>query len=312
MKKHIIYSILLIVLFSACEKKIDLDLESTEPFLAVDAFLTDQNRPQKVLLTYSQPYFDNTNPKPALGATVRVLEVETEKVYFFTDEDDNGSYEWIPSGTNEVFGKIGSAYALQIGFQGVDYVGFSRMDSVPEVDSITFEYTRKNSFIDQDYYVGEFWARDLSGVGNAYWIKTWKNGKLMNQPDEINIAYDAGGSPGIEVDSLIFIQPIRTAMNPFDQGQDDSILPPYIKGDSAYVEIHSITPETWIFLARVMDETFRPGGFAELFATPLANSPTNIAPVEEDVRVAGFFSVSSVSSLGVVVNEETIRDKLPD
>ena len=45
-------------------------------------------------------------------------------------------------------------------------------------------------------------------------------------------------------------------------------------------------------------QTDRPGGFAELFATPLSNVVTNIIPSNENEEVVGFFNVSAVSGNG--------------
>lgn len=312
MKNLVIYCVVALFAFTSCEKEVELDLDTVEPFLVVDAWLTNQTGAQEIILTYTRPYFDNSAPKPALGAKVRVLEVETEKVYSFIDENENGIYKWNPPAPDASFGQIGLSYVLQIEYSGVNYGSFSKMNSAPTIDSITFEFTKKDSFIKQDYYIGEFWARDWPGVGDAYWIKAWKNDEFLNKADEINIAYDAGFSAGGEVDSLIFIQPIRAGISSFEEDKNGEFIPPFLPGDSAYVELHAITQEAWFFLARVMDETFRPGGFAELFANPLANVVTNIVPAEENVKVAGFFNVASVSSLAVEVNKETIRDKLPD
>jgi hypothetical protein len=151
-----------------------------------------------------------------------------------------------------------------------------------------------------DAYFAEFWSRDFIGSGDTYWIKSFKNGIYLNEPAEINIAYDAGFSEGGNVDGLIFIPPIRDAINPFEQDEDDEFISPFEDGDSVYVEIHSITNETFRFLNDVRIQTDRPGGFAELFAVPLSNVPTNIQYLGGDpqIVVAGFFNVAAVRSAG--------------
>ncbi len=97
----------------------------------------------------------------------------------------------------------------------------------------------------------------------------------MNNPDEINIAFDAGFSEGGNIDGLLFIPPIRDTINPFDE-EDNEFLSPFADGDDVEVEIYSITNEAFIFLNEMALQINRPGGFAELFATPLSNVPTNI------------------------------------
>jgi hypothetical protein len=66
-----------------------------------------------------------------------------------------------------------------------------------------------------------------------------------------------------------------------------------------YVEIHSLSEASFTYLTQVAIQTDRPGGFAELFATPLANVSTNITNVNATgTKVVGFFNVASVSGLG--------------
>lgn len=295
----------------ACEKEVYIPLKNPEPFLVVDGWINTRQEEQKVVLTYTRPYFDNSGTNPAVGAEVQVINVSKEDTLAFLDVDDSGIYKWSPSGSATI-GETGDVFVLDINFQGVRYQSATRLDPVPTLDSITYEYYPKEAFVVSEYYYGDFWAKDLPGEGNTYWIKTWKNGKYLNQPSEINYAYDGGFSSGAPVDSLIFIQPIRGLMNPIDTNEDDLILPPYVEGDSAYVEIHSISNEAWFFLARVQEETNVSGGFGALFATPLANVPTNIVPDQVGVKVAGFFNVANISSLGAKVDENTMRDNIKD
>ncbi|RED98882.1 DUF4249 domain-containing protein [Marinoscillum furvescens] len=307
--KKVLYIILIAAVTYACEDTVEIDLEEQEPFMNVDAWLTHTNDTQQIRLTYTRPYFDNGKPQPALNATVSVVEIETQTLYSFTDADSDGFYTWIPAET-DTFGTIGSSYALVIEHQGVTYESFSTMNPVPPIDSITFEYNKKDAFFEDDWYYADFWARDIEGPGNTYWIKAFKNGVYLNKPEEINVAYDASFSPGGEVDGLVFIQPIRTAINRFED--DDTPAPsPYQQGDTLKVELHSITEEAWFFLSRVRDETVRNPGFAQLFANPLANSPTNLV-ASGDNRVTGFFSVAAVSALEVEMNDDNIVDRIPE
>ena len=97
-------------------------------------------------------------------------------------------------------------------------------------------------------------------------------------------------------------------MNPLDPLPDrkNYYHPPYEIGDSLYVEIHSIDPVTFEYLTGVILQTNRPGGFSELFATPLANVMTNVKSTDENsnTNVAGFFNVSAVSSGGGRITQE--------
>ena len=158
-----------------------------------------------------------------------------------------------------------------------------------------------------DSYTGQFYATDIPGYGNTYWIRAYKNGHYLNKPSEINIAFDAGFSQGSVVDGIPFIQPIRQGINPYDEDNNGKILPSYWPGDSVYVEINAISFDAFDFLSQVATQTNRPGGFGELFAQPLANVPTNIQSSDPDRPAIGYFNVGAVSGFGqrvIAANEE--------
>lgn len=297
--KNIIVSVSLLAFIfffsTSCEDDISSEVELGEnpSLMVIDAWITNQPTPQIIRLSASQPYFDNSGLLGVSGAEVVIIE-ETGKQYLF-EEGENGAYIWTPA-AGETFGAVGQSYALAITHNGVTYGSATTMNRVPPIDSISFREEEDNAFFEGGFFA-EFWSRDPAGEGDTYWIKTWKNGAYLSDPDQINIAFDAGFSQGGAVDGLIFIPPIRDAINPFED-EDGVFISPYNPGDSIYVELHSISNEAFFFLNEVRLQTDRPGGFAELFATPLSNVPTNIFTEEEGTEVLGFFTVSSVSALG--------------
>jgi len=294
----IISFVVLATVFFSCEDQIYPTLEDAEPILVVDAWITNRAEPQKIKITRTQPYFENLLPPGVPGATV-VVEDSEGKIYTFTeDNDETGTYVWTPVG-NEVFGEVGLGYALNISYAGETFQALTEMGRVPVIDSITFTFEPSDQFVD-DQYLAEFWATDPAGVGDIYWIKTYKNGVLLNKPSEINLAYDAAFSRNSDSnEAIIFIEPIRTDINPFDENEDGTFKSPYLVGDSLYVEINSISEDAFDFLNEVIVQTDRPGGFAELFSAPLANVSSNVSNTDAaGSKVVGFFNVASVSGLG--------------
>jgi hypothetical protein len=287
----------LMISLLACETVIDPRLEEAEPILAVDAWITNKPEPQVIKVMKTQPYFDNSIPPGVSGAQVTVTD-SNGKVYVFTEDPvGSGNYVWVPQG-NEVFGESGLTYTLAIEAEGESYTATTLMGSVPPVDSITFRMEEGGQFI-TDLYLAEFWALDPPEPGNTYWIKTYKNGQLLNKPSEILLAYDASFTRGGAFSGIIFIAPIRTGINPFDEDSNGDLLSPYAVGDSVYVELNSLSEASFDFLNQVIVQTDRPGGFSELFATPLANVSTNIFNTNPNgKRAVGFFNVASVSGLG--------------
>lgn len=293
--KRIVYLLFLAASFYSCEDVINPQLESAEPVLVIDAWINNLPDSQKVILTRTQPYFQNILPPAVSGATVTITD-QNGTVFSFV-EDKPGEYVWVPSG-NDVFGTLGLNYTLSVQTNGETFVAESRMGRVPVVDSITFFVQEGNQFID-DLYQAEFWAKDPVETGDAYWIKFYKNGVQQNKPSEIITAYDAGFTKGGNFSGVEFIPPIRRAINPFDTDENDQLLSPYQVGDSVSVRIHAVTEAAFNFLNQVAIQTDRPGGFSELFSTPLANVSTNIRNTNANgSKVVGFFNVGAVSGLG--------------
>ncbi len=283
------------LLFSSCEEVINPDLELAEPVLVIDAWLNNAPGNQQIQLTRSQPYFENVLPAGVSGAVVNVTDNEGN-VFAFA-ETEPGIYTWTPIG-NEVFGVVGLTYQLSVQVGTEEFSAEARMGRVPAIDSITFFLQEGGQFFD-DLYQAEFWSTDPIEPNDAYWIKTFKNGEQLLKPSEILTAYDAGFSKGSNFNGVPFIAPIRRAINPFDEADDGTIKSPYALGDSVYVELQSVTEAAFNFLNQVSIQTNRPGGFGELFATPLANVATNIRNANPaGSKVLGFFNVGAVTGLG--------------
>lgn len=286
--------LVVLLLFPSCTDEITPTLEEAPQIVVIDAWITNKPEPQVVKVMGTRPYFDNSPPTGLSGATVQVAD-ENLRVYDFV-ETAPGEYTWTPP-TGETFGEIGLQYGLNVEYDGVMYNSISKLNNVPPVDSLSFTFEEEDGPFPEGYFA-EFWSRDLLGEGDTYWIKTWKNGVYQGKPSEINIAFDAGFSAGGNIDGLIFIPPIRFGVNSFEEDENGDFQAPFLPGDSIYVELHSITNETFFFLSEVQFQTDRPGGFAELFATPLSNVATNIISSDENLEVVGFFNVSAVSGNG--------------
>lgn len=295
MKKFIILFITTISL-AACETTLYPDLDQAESVLVIDAWLTNEAKRQEIRVTRSLPYFENRLPELVTGATVQVEDLNTGEVTIFSQGAD--CYFWEPD--TDPFGTVGHQYRLSVTVDGETFEAYSRMGRVPPIDSIAFRYNPANMLIKQDYYTSEFIATDPQGIGDAYWIKVWKNDIFLSKPGELNVVYDASFTPGQSVDGELFILPIRKDfLNPTDQvpGKSSEFLPPYLPGDSIRVEIHSLDPAAYDFLFGVYYHISRPGGFLEIFSLPLANAITNLKNTDPQsaARTVGFFNVSAVS-----------------
>ena len=179
------------------------------------------------------------------------------------------------------------------------------------IDSINFVRGQ----VPEDSYYAEFWSREKEGVGDAYWIKSYINGELQTGLQDIITCIDAGASSeGALIDGIPFIPPIRRAVTKFENDDDGNLMSPFKKGDSLYVEIHSVTFEAFDFLNKTSIQINRPGGFSELFAVSLSNVPTNLVvtnisdgSIDPNYPVVGFFNVSSVHGMGNTLDDDEIE-----
>lgn len=297
--KQLIALLLTASFFYSCEETINPDLEDADPKLVVDAWLTNKVEDQVVRLSWTQPYLENTLPSGVSGATV-VVTYDGGEITFSEDASEAGTYRWTPTDVTsaEVFGTIGRNYKLTVRVGAETFEATSRINRTVAIDSITFEFEENDPLYPDNSYTAEFWATDPVGKGDTYWIRSYKNGVALLKPSEINVAYDAGFTAGGNFDGVTFLPPLRS-VNPDEEDENDEPLSPYEPGDSVYVEIHSITLEAYNFLNQVIIQTDRPGGFAELFSTPLANVSTNITNLDPNgTKAVGFFNVSAVSGMG--------------
>ncbi|MCF0059102.1 DUF4249 domain-containing protein [Dyadobacter sp. CY356] len=288
------------VLLCACEDEVTLDTGSAEPILNIDAWINNKAETQIINLTLTQDYFDNDNlPPVASGAKVQITDQDGKVFEFIEDSTSRtGAYRWEPV-NGQVLGVVGNSYILEVSYKGNVYTASSTMKRVPPVDSMTLSFEEGSGMID-DMYRAEFWGSDFAGKGDTYWIRAYKNGRLLNKPSEITTAYDAGTSSGSGFDGVTFITPVRLGANANDLDDDDRPKSPLVNGDSIYVEIHSINLSAFQYLAEVVTQADRQGGISELFtSSPLANVSTNIKNKSAgSAAVVGFFNVAAVSGRG--------------
>ena len=295
MKLHIIGLLLLISgLIIGCEDDIYPDLESAEPKLVVDAWIDNRVSPQVVRVRRTLPYYD-ANFTPGVSNATVYIEDNIGRQFNFLEGTTPGDYIWFPDSNALVIGAVGMIFQLNVEVDGEEYFAQSTMGRVPDIDSIAFRFEADDGFI-QNSYFAELYARDFEGPGDTYWIQTWKNGTFLRKPNEMNLVFDAGFSAGGNIDGVTFIRPVRDGINPFEIDDNDRLVPPYLPGDQVYVEMHSISNEAFYFLTELRIQMDRPGGFAELFAVPLSNVPTNIHNINPTGESAlGWFNVSAVS-----------------
>lgn len=298
---HILIEIMIACTLSGCDDVISVDTGSASQILNIDAWVNNKSQTQTISLTLTQDYFDNSDlPPAASGASVTITD-NNGTVFTFQEDTvaNDGSYRWKPV-SEEILGETGNTYTLKVIYKGETFAASCITGRVPQIDSITFAEQENAPDNGKYYYQAEFWAKDLTGKGDTYWIRTYKNGELLNKASELTIAYDAASTSGTDFDGVTFLSPVRKGINAKDEDDDGQPLPALLTSDSIYVEIHSLTDAAFNYINEVKTQTDKQGGLAELFtSTPLANVSTNITNTSgKSSSVVGFFNVAVVSGKG--------------
>jgi hypothetical protein len=270
--KRLVWFIFAVLLLASCEDVVDIDIPEGQPLLAVDGAITDQPGPYTVTLTKTAPYFEEAE-LPKVRDAVLVL------------QDDQGHFETLREtipGTyvsgGVVQGRIGGRYTLTIKSEGEEYRAETEIRRTPEIDSLRAEFRKKEGFTDEGYYV-LYYGDELPGVGDYYRFKVFRNGQLLNKPEDLIITDDQF------VDGN-YIDGLEINEDPFE------------KNDMIRVEASSLPADYYFFLNELAGQINNGG----LFSTPPANVRTNVRNVNSssDKAAVGYFA-------GYTVRVDSVR-----
>ena len=201
MKKIYIYTILTVLLFSNCEKVVDIDVPTIEPKLIIDASfeVLFNESPVKanvvVKLKLSTDYFDDTIPTVS-DAIVFLTNTADNAVINFSDVNLNGNFtpiiNFIP--------KDAIAYELTVIYKNEIYKGnatkvkSTKIDSAIQGDETLFsgkEIEAKVAFKDnvdnENYYLFNFTNNLFLPLEDRFFNGTNYNFSFFYQEEEIEV-----------------------------------------------------------------------------------------------------------------------------
>jgi hypothetical protein len=285
----IIYCLLF---FSSCTSVIQISVPNGTTQLVVDAFLDNSSKPQTVRITTSSNYFSGAPCPAVLGATVSLTDLTNVKTFTFTP-DGKGNYIYTPV-ANDTMGYVNHKYQLNISYSGNTYIALSTIFPTIPVDSITFRSSSTDSYnqfpndtTKPRTYFPFFFAKDIKGTGNFYWIKAYKNDVFYNQPSQMNICEDAGiAGDGVDIGVSNNFYNLTDSKNPI------------YRGDTCTIAIYSTDANTNDFLGQL--QTQMTNAQAGLFAVTPQNVKTNIQQISGTQPAIGWFNMGAIMSKSVV------------
>ncbi|WP_316751252.1 DUF4249 domain-containing protein [Pedobacter gandavensis] len=209
MKKMKLYiGLIMILLFTACEKVIELKLDEATPVVVIDGGVSDQNEVQRIKISKTYSFTEPNKFNGATGAKV-VLGVDGSGSIVFK-EVSPGIYESV-----KFKGKSGSKYDISVTLEGQTYQASSVMPARVPMDSLTFK--SYNLFGETKNYVAVNY-RDPAGVANQYRYILKFKGVV-----EKDVVSEDRFDDGNKVTNVIFYE-----------------LNDLVKGDSIQVEIQCV------------------------------------------------------------------------
>jgi hypothetical protein len=135
-KSLALFSLLFVLLLSSCEEVVNLDLETGEAKIVIDAEIlwnkdTD-GKTQTIKISKMAPYYDTSTPKVS-GAQVRVQ--NSEGVVFTFTETEPGSYV-----CNDFIPVLNTDYTLFVEAEGKSFTAVEKLTSVTPINKIEQRY----------------------------------------------------------------------------------------------------------------------------------------------------------------------------
>ena len=181
-KKLLTLLALLTVLFSACEKVIDLDLEDSEARIVIEANLNDLGVDQLIRVTKTVAFGTDRKSDPVSSASVVVRSSANEEITFVYDRD--GYYR-----AQNFQVRPGLKYNLQIESGGEYYQSSVTMPTYVAIDSVGV--SKEKIFTEERYYP-TFKFYDPTQVNNYYLYEIAINNSPMRFAATYNDKFNDG------------------------------------------------------------------------------------------------------------------------
>jgi len=174
--------VVITVIFSACEKIIEINLADAKPVIVIEATITNGKEPFTVLISKTSPYFGTSTKELVSGAKVS-LHTDTGKAKYFTEQSP-GIYKM-----EKIAAFVNNWYIVDVEYEGTTYSARSYLHAQVPIVDITISHFDGLGFLDSGYKINCF-IRDPVNIENFYRIKVYIDGKAVNDDGEIDLYSD--------------------------------------------------------------------------------------------------------------------------
>jgi len=277
--KNLTILILIIVVLAGCEETIKLDLTQTPPRIVIEGQVTNVSGRQFVKITRSLDFYQSGQAERVTNAIVNITDDAGGSVTLVHNPrkhpDSTGYYA--PLGN--FVGAIGKTYTMTVTLDGDTYTATDKLLRVTSFDSIRYQPNRfrnRDKPSDGKYIELLMYAKEPQETEDNYLFKFYRNDSLTyTNHNDVYIFNDYGIGERIDgVGSPVY----------------------YAPGDSARVEMYSITRDGYLFFNDLSTILTSDGG---MFSPPPANPRSNISG-----GALGFFQVSAMTTAAIKVKDQ--------
>ena len=271
--KNFKYICLLIatIILTGCEEVVDVDLDTAEPRLVVDAFIKFERgttgNEQTIKLTTTTGFYEPEVPA-AFGATVFVTDTDNNLVFNFVETPGTGEYICL-----DFEPILNTNYTLTVVYNDETYTASEKLLPVPAIDFI--EQKNDGGFTGEDIEIRTFFTDD--GTTNDFYL----------------IRYDASFAaiPDFEATDDEFYQGNQFSDFYFNEEMES--------GATLDITLHGISQQYFNYMTILIG--ISGGGGGPFGATPVKIRGNIVNTTDEDNYALGYFSLSQTAFRSYIV-----------
>lgn len=271
MKNIKIYFLLLLTTLVACEETIDLDPDQVESVVVIEGLITNQEKYHYIRVTETVDFYSTGTPTPITTASVVVTDDSGNTYPFEHNQSGQDEFDGYYFPASPFAGVIGRSYTMDVVYNGEAYVATDHLYAVTAIDSLEV-IVNEDEFEDPDdpnyFYEVLFYAKEPQETEDYYLFKFYRNDSLILD-DETDIYFS---------DDQVLAEQIN--------GIPTAGF--YTKGDTAVVEMYSISKQAFIYYNDLINLLKSDGG---MFGSPPVNPRNNISN-----GAMGYFQTSAMVS----------------
>jgi hypothetical protein len=268
----VVLLILVILIFSGCQKVINIDLNEASPHIVIEGLITDTRGPFSVKISKSGSYFD----QPALPAVSGAEVIITDDTGTIDTLKETTPGIYLTSGTRGIPGRT---YTLKVLSENLQYSGSSTMQSHVVIDSLRLVKTQSQHFgfgsdNNNETHIEIHCYFSDPGEKNFYRLKVITN-------------------------DTVRVGDYRLYDDQYTNGQLTDLRVAHAEsGDTTRVELFSLDRETYEYY-RTLEDLLDSN---PIFGSTPANPNTNLTN-----GALGYFGACAVSTMTIIITDSLLK-----